>query len=209
MIFRRIWELAILISAHGWMSLRNALDRGIRCETGVRFRGLAIVDCRNGGRVSIGRGTIINSRNYGYHLNMFAPCKLMADRPGAMLEIGSNCRIHGTAIHAQAKIRIGDNCLIAANTQILDGNGHDTSMGNPDNRVNTIGAASPVVIGNAVWIGTGVIVLPGASIGDGAVIAAGAVVKGHIPPRSVAAGNPAVVIKSYQMSAASPADGGA
>jgi acetyltransferase-like isoleucine patch superfamily enzyme len=47
-----------------------------------------------------------------------------------------------------------------------------------------------------VWIGAGVTVLGGASISDGCVIAAGSVVRGHIPPRVVAAGVPARIIRS-------------
>jgi acetyltransferase-like isoleucine patch superfamily enzyme len=52
-----------------------------------------------------------------------------------------------------------------------------------------------VKIGKGVWIGDSVILLPGACIGDGAVIGAGSVVSGFIPDYSIAAGNPAVVIR--------------
>ena len=53
----------------------------------------------------------------------------------------------------------------------------------------------PVHIGSGVWFGASVTVLPGVSIGDEAVIAAGAVVTKDVPPRTVAAGVPAKVIK--------------
>ncbi|MBU2052595.1 CatB-related O-acetyltransferase [Patescibacteria group bacterium] len=53
----------------------------------------------------------------------------------------------------------------------------------------------PLVIGNDVWIGYGVMFLGGVTVGDGAVIGAGAVVAKNIPAYSVAAGNPAEVIK--------------
>lgn len=51
-----------------------------------------------------------------------------------------------------------------------------------------------VTIGTRVYVGHGVIVLPGSTIGDESVIEAGAVVRGDIPARSVAAGNPARVV---------------
>jgi acetyltransferase-like isoleucine patch superfamily enzyme len=51
------------------------------------------------------------------------------------------------------------------------------------------------VIGNDVWIARGAIVLRGVTIGDGAVIGAGAVVTRDVPPFTVVAGNPAVVIR--------------
>jgi maltose O-acetyltransferase len=58
----------------------------------------------------------------------------------------------------------------------------------------TIGA--PVVIEKDVWIGAGVIVLPGVTIGARSTIGAGSVVTKSIPPDSLAAGNPARVIRS-------------
>jgi acetyltransferase-like isoleucine patch superfamily enzyme len=48
-----------------------------------------------------------------------------------------------------------------------------------------------------VWIGTGVIVLPGVVIGKGSVISANSVVSKSIPEMCIAAGNPALVIKTY------------
>jgi len=43
-------------------------------------------------------------------------------------------------------------------------------------------------------------ILAGTTIGDHAVIAAGSIVTGEIPPKSLAAGNPARVIKSFECS---------
>lgn len=56
-------------------------------------------------------------------------------------------------------------------------------------------AKSPVRIGPDCWIGVKVSVLRGSIVGEGCVLAAHAVVKGAIPPRSVAGGVPAKVIK--------------
>ena len=51
------------------------------------------------------------------------------------------------------------------------------------------------VIGNDVWIGQNVTILPGVKIGDGAIIGTNSTVAKDIPPYSIAAGNPAKVIK--------------
>lgn len=51
------------------------------------------------------------------------------------------------------------------------------------------------VVGNDVWIGQNVTVMPGVHIGDGAIIGANSVVAKDIPPYTIAAGNPAEVIK--------------
>ncbi|OMF32608.1 acetyltransferase [Paenibacillus sp. FSL H8-0548] len=176
----------------------NKLKRtkGLTFGTKLKVIDSPIVDIRNGGKIVMGNNVTLNSRNKGYHINMHSPVKLYADRPNAEIIIGDNTRIHGTCIHAYEKISIGKNCLIAANTQIIDGSGHDLSFDNPSNRINTIGDSNPVVIKNNVWIGANSIILPGVTIGEGSVIAAGSVVTRNIPPMVVAGGNPAKVIKS-------------
>jgi maltose O-acetyltransferase len=57
------------------------------------------------------------------------------------------------------------------------------------------GEDRPVRIGSRCFIGGGSIVLPGVTIGDQCLIGAGSVVFDDIPPRSIAAGNPARVIR--------------
>ncbi len=52
-----------------------------------------------------------------------------------------------------------------------------------------------VRIDDDAWIGAGVIILPGVSIGKCSVIGSGAIVNKSIPEYSIAAGNPAKVIK--------------
>lgn len=161
------------------------------------IRGLPIIDIRRGSHLFIGEGVTLNSKNKGYHINMHSPIKLMADRPGAKIRIGDKTRIHGTCIHAYQSVEIGSNCLIAANCQIFDGNGHDASFENVQNRVNTLGKSSPIKIEDNVWIGANTVVLPGVTIGNGSVISANSVVVKDIPPMVMAGGNPAVIIKNY------------
>jgi acetyltransferase-like isoleucine patch superfamily enzyme len=165
----------------------------------VNFNKRPIIQLHPKAKLIIGDNTTINPDNYGYHVNMFSKCKLMADRENAVIKIGSNTRIHGSAIHAYKSISIGDNCLIAANCQIIDCNGHDLSFDNVDNRINTQGHAKAVVIENSVWLGTGVIVLPGVTIGRGSVISANSVVSCDVPPMCVAGGNPLQIIKKINL----------
>ncbi|WP_331272794.1 DapH/DapD/GlmU-related protein [Motilibacter deserti] len=54
----------------------------------------------------------------------------------------------------------------------------------------------PVVIEDDVWIGANVVILPGRTISTGSIVGAGSVVTKDVPPRTVVAGNPAVVVKN-------------
>jgi acetyltransferase-like isoleucine patch superfamily enzyme len=179
--------------------VRNKLKKLNRNLIGknLKIYGQPIIIQVHDTRIVIENNVTLNSNKENYHLNMHSPCKLLLDRPGATIKIGTNTRIHGTCIHAYESIVIGENCLIAANTQIFDGNGHDLSFENVMNRINTRGSVKPVFIEDNVWIGTNVVVLPGVRIGYGSVISANSVVYKDIPPMCVAGGNPAKVLKQY------------
>jgi acetyltransferase-like isoleucine patch superfamily enzyme len=53
----------------------------------------------------------------------------------------------------------------------------------------------PVAIEDRVWIGARAIILKGVTVGHDAVVAAGSVVTRDVPPRTVAAGVPARVVR--------------
>lgn len=163
----------------------------------VTFSGIPMITKDREAHINIGVGTLINSRNRGYHINMHSPCKLMADKSGSQIIIGQHCRIHGTLLHAQKRILIGDRVLIAANTQIMDSNGHVTSFDQPVLRLSKRDEPKDVIIGNDVWIGANVIVMKGTQIGDNVVIQAGSIILPHsvFPSNCLVGGNPAVVLK--------------
>lgn len=163
----------------------------------VFVKGRPLIDIKKGSSLYVGDGVTFNSRNKGYHINMHSPVKLFADRPGAKIQIGDKTRIHGSCIHAYQSVVIGKNCLIAANCQIFDGNGHDISFPDVDSRIDTKGESKSIMIEDSVWVGANSIVLPGVTIGRGSVISANSVVTKDIPPMVVAGGNPAIIIKDY------------
>jgi acetyltransferase-like isoleucine patch superfamily enzyme len=53
----------------------------------------------------------------------------------------------------------------------------------------------PIAVGNKCWITGYSVVLPGVSIGEGAVVAIGSVVHQDLPPRCLAGGRPAKILK--------------
>lgn len=110
----------------------------------------------------------------------------------AEIHIGDFCLISpGVRISAAQSIRIGDNCMLAAKVTISDSDWHGIY-----NRIRPFRCTKPVIIENNVWLGEGAIIIKGVHIGENSVIGAGAVVTKNIPANSVAAGNPARVIKT-------------
>lgn len=164
----------------------------------VKTLGFPIIDIKKNNKLVIGKNVTLNSKNKGYHINLFAPVKLFADGANASIEIGDNTRIHGSCIHAKTSIKIGKNCLIAGNTHIIDNSGHDISYPDVENRINTHGSSAPVVIEDNVWICSNSMILPNVTIGNGSIIAANSVVTKDIPPMVLAGGNPAKVIKKLE-----------
>jgi maltose O-acetyltransferase len=90
-----------------------------------------------------------------------------------------------------ARITIGDHVLLGPRVGIYTAN-HAID---PEERIAGACYAKPVTIGNAVWVGGGVTVGAGVTIGDGAIIAAGSVVTRDVPARTIAAGNPARILR--------------
>jgi acetyltransferase-like isoleucine patch superfamily enzyme len=114
------------------------------------------------------------------------------------LTIGKDCNFGAfNHITCANRVTIGDRCLTGKWVTITD-NSHgrtdsETLMTAPIKR--SLFSKGPVIIGDNVWIGDKATILPGVSIGNGAVIAANAVVTKDVPAYSVAAGNPAIIIK--------------
>lgn len=111
---------------------------------------------------------------------------------GNHIKVGKNffCNYNCTILDV-GKVTIGDNCLFAPNVAIYTA-GHPI---HPDSRNSLYEYGIDVTIGDNVWIGGNVVVMPGVTIGDCCVIGAGSVVTRDIPAWSIAAGNPARVIR--------------
>jgi len=114
---------------------------------------------------------------------------------GGRLEIGESVFInYGCSISANAFVRIGDRCSIGTYVIIMDNDFHQTDPERREERP----PSAPVVLEENVWLGARVIVLKGVTIGHDTTIGAGSVVTRDIPPRCVAAGVPARVIRKLE-----------
>ena len=111
---------------------------------------------------------------------------------GCNIEVGKNFFANYNCIVLDnAKVKIGDNCLIAPNVALYTA-GHPL---HPDVRSNGCEYGIGITIGDNVWIGGNAVIMPGVTIGSNCVIGAGSVVTKDIPDWSIAAGNPARVIR--------------
>ncbi len=123
---------------------------------------------------------------------------------GFCTDIGYGTNINGPVFIASTKnapVSIGKYCAIAHNLRVRPRN-HYTGYANLQDKFqekygfpNLNSIKGPVKIGNNVWIADNVIILSGVTIGNGAVIGAGAIVTKDVPAFSIAAGNPAKVVK--------------
>jgi acetyltransferase-like isoleucine patch superfamily enzyme len=117
------------------------------------------------------------------------------------IKIGVNCLIASTNY-----IEIGDYTEVADNVRIIDNNNHPI---NPiDRKFIRMTAESskfrswifsnsnPIIIGKNCWLGEYSRICKGVTIGDNSIVAASAVVTKNVPPNSIAAGNPAKIVKT-------------
>lgn len=159
--------------------LRRAESVGAR----VRVWGRPVVNVW-GGRLLVGDRVMI--------VSTIATSEI-AVGPQATLEIGERVYInYGCSIISSQSIRIGPRCSIGTHAIMMDNDFHRLE---PERR-NERPESRPIVLEENVWLGARVTVLRGVRIGAGSAIGAGSVVTRDIPPRSVAVGLPARVVRS-------------
>ena len=138
----------------------------------------------------------------------------------ANVQIGRGCLLQDAVYiraGAEGSVTIGDRAALNSFCRIFGHGGveigEDTQIG-PGSLITTTDhdyegdletRYKGVVIGKNVWIGANVTILPGVEIGDGVVIGAGSVVNRQIPPRCVAVGVPARVIREIEKDASEAA----
>lgn len=108
--------------------------------------------------------------------------------------IGSNSLI-GMGNVIIGPVKVGNNVIFAQNI-VASGLNHeykDPTIPIRDQNV----TVAPIIVEDDCWIAANVVITSGVTIGKHCVVAAGSVVTKNIPPYSIAAGNPAKVIKQY------------
>src|SRR6266702_4018533 len=98
-------------------------------------------------------------------------------------------------VAALDRVDIGEHCMLANGCLVTDANHRFDDLDRP---VPWQGFTSkgPTVIGDNVWLGANVVVTSGVRIGERCVVGANSVVTTELPPRSIAAGAPAQVLRT-------------
>ena len=133
---------------------------------------------------------------------------------GSMFDVGPNGRvrlgrysmINCARVICDASVDIGDHVLISWNAVIMDSHRRPldetarraelTRMCTQRTPPSEVIDARPIVLHDKVWIGFDAVVLAGVTIGEGSIIGARSVVMQDVPPYTIAAGNPARVIRA-------------
>ncbi|MDD4927936.1 MAG: acyltransferase [Gallionella sp.] len=116
------------------------------------------------------------------------------------ISIGNNVFIGEGAIFqaTESSIVVGNKVMFGPRVMIMGGDHNAREIGRYmyDVKEKMPGNDLPVIVEDDVWIGCGAIILKGVTIGRGSIIGAGSLVNKSIPRYSIAAGNPARVLKA-------------
>jgi mycothiol synthase len=136
------------------------------------------------GRLELGSDVLLEP---GVWITMPAPARVRIGA-GSFLNLG-------VMVAALELVEIGAHCMFANGCLITDANHRFDDLEQP---ITWQGFTSrgPTRIGDNVWCGANVVVTSGVTIGERCVIGANSVVTADIPPFSVAAGAPAVVLRT-------------
>jgi acetyltransferase-like isoleucine patch superfamily enzyme len=156
----------------------------LRCEAFVRWPVHGnVLEALDEGRLEIGAGVLLEPGVW-----LTAP-----DR--ARIRIGAGTILNlNVMVAAVELVEIGEHCMFANGCFVTDGSHRfdDPQRPVPWQGFTTKG---PTRIGDNVWCGANVVVTSGVTIGERAVIGANSVVTSDIPPRTIAAGVPARVLR--------------
>ena len=145
-----------------------------------------LLEALDEGRITIGLHTLLE------------PGCWITLSPDAHIRIGQGCFLNrNVMLAAQERIEVGDHVMFANGCFVGDA-AH--RFDDPDVPVTQQGFTSkgPVTIGDNCWFGVNCVVTSGVTVGERCVVGANSVVTEDLPPRTIAAGSPAKVIREIR-----------
>jgi acetyltransferase-like isoleucine patch superfamily enzyme len=185
---RSIPEALLMCSVWKQFTRSSIVGRGVKFGLNAR-----LINLSGRERVWIGKNALIRG--------------ILRNELGGGIEIGEDVYIGDQAlISVAAFLTIGDGTLLAHGVQVFDNDTHPVCAKERTRHLKMIrgdeapGAVEigkePVRIASRCWIGMNSLIMKGVNVGEETIVAAGSVVVSDLPPRVVAAGNPARVIKN-------------
>lgn len=149
---------------------------------------------RLAGEVSAGgRGHLLAATGWDSPSVAMVHCTMRGER--ALILLGQGLTSNRTNMLAEGPdgaVLVGDDAMFATGITLRTSDSHAIIDLGARRQVNF---PEPVVIGPHVWIGQEALVMKGVTIGAGSIVAGRAVVTRPVPPRALAAGVPARVIR--------------
>lgn len=174
---------------------RKIFEKNASCGQGLVVGPISNCMREYDGKISIGDNCEINGVLYAYG--------------NGEISIGNNTFVNtSTFIGAMDRVIIGSHVIFATNVKVYDNNNHPT---NSEKRREMCESGfhnelwewkyadhKPIVIEDNVWIGEYSTILKGVTIGRGSIVASHSVVVKDVPPYSIVAGNPGVIVKKIK-----------
>jgi acetyltransferase-like isoleucine patch superfamily enzyme len=181
--------------------IRRALSATYRLALARRFGAISI---GAGSRVDFWKLRPKSENRIEVGCNSMFASRVVYERSGARLKIGTRTFVARGLLSIAECVDIGDDVLISWGVTILDHHSHSLVRSEREHDVEEWLRGrkgwkgvriAPVKVENWAWIGFNVSVLAGVTIGEGAIVGACSIVTKDVPAWTVAAGNPARLIR--------------
>jgi acetyltransferase-like isoleucine patch superfamily enzyme len=181
--------------------MRGTISGLVRLATSRRYRVMRI---GTGSRVDFWKVRAKADNHMEVGANSMLASRVVYEKAGARLRIGARSFIGLGLMSIAEYVDIGDDVLVSWGTTIVDHHSHSLRARERINDVEqwikghkdwTGVRIVPVRIENRAWLGFNVSLLPGVVVGEGAIIGASSVVTKSVPAWTIAAGNPARVLR--------------
>jgi galactoside O-acetyltransferase len=112
-------------------------------------------------------------------------------RVGELVYVGEELHVTDDLYRQEGALVIGDRVAISQRVLIV--------LSSHANHSRLTASVKPVwgrvTICDDAWIGASVTILPNVTIGEASIVGAGSIVTRDVPPRTIAAGNPATIVQ--------------
>ena len=136
-------------------------------------------------------------------INLYGCCVGDNTKIGAFVEIqknafiGKNCKISSHTFICE-RVTIEDNVFIGHNVTFINDSFPRATAKDGNLQTQADWKVEPILVKKGASIGSGSTILSNVVIGENALVGAGSVVTKNVPPDTIAAGNPAKILRKVE-----------